>query len=230
MEGCAGFERVTQGLFDFRPVVWMDGRKRLVLCHRASGPKPMHSGRAVCGDNFPTLERTLPHAGAPGIERKLKSRLALAQQFLLLLALADIDGKREKLRGLAGFVRQCRYDLADPDRPPALVNVAVLNLNGTHFAGTQAPVAIGIAIIRMNEGTEMHTAQLVFGIADEGAESRIALLEPSVPIRHGNAGQGMLIEIAKSRLAPAQQFVLPLALADIDGEHENLRSLAGFVR
>src|SRR6266436_10056299 len=229
MEGCAGFERIAQGLFDFRPVLRIDGRKRLVLCHWASGRKPMHRERAVRGDNFPALERALPHAGAPGIERQLKSRLALPQQFLLLLALADIDGKREKLRGLAGFVRQRRYDFTDPDRPPALVNVAVLNLNGAHFAGAQAPVTIGIAIIGMNECTEVHAAQLIFGIADESAESGVALLEPPIPIRYGNPGQGMFVEIAKSRLALPQQFVLPLALADIDGEHENLRSLAGFV-
>src|SRR5258705_427168 len=218
MEGCAGFERVTQGLFDFRPVVWMDGRKRLVLCHRASGPKPMHSGRAVCGDNFPTLERTLPHAGAPGIERKLKSRLALAQQFLLLLALADIDGKREKLRGLAGFVRQCRYDLADPDRPPALVNVSVLNLDGVHVAVTQAAIFVNVVIpiIAMNEGSEMHTAQLVFRIADEGAESGVALLEPPVPIRESNDGEGMFVEIAKSRFALVHSILGRLAVGDVE--------------
>src|SRR5258708_466892 len=212
MEGWAGCERVMQGVFDVRAVVRMDGCKRLVLCHWGSGRKHVHRKRAVGGDNFPALERTLPHAGATGIERKLKSRLALAQQFLLLLALADIDGKREKLRGLAGFVRQRRYDLADPDRLAVLVNVSVLNLNGAHFAGAQAPVTIGIAIIGMNEYAEVHTAQLVFGIADDGAESRVALLEPSVPIRHGNAGQGMLIEIAKSRLAPAQSILDPLAI------------------
>src|SRR5712691_12344101 len=80
-----------------------------------------------------------------------KSRLAPMQQFLLPFALGDIDGKREKLRGLAGFVRQCRYDLADPDRLAVLVNVSVLNLNGAHFAGAQAPVTIGIAVVGMNE-------------------------------------------------------------------------------
>src|SRR5260370_833828 len=185
MERCAGFERVTQGLLDFRPVVRMDGRKRLVLRHWGPGRKPMHGERAVRGDKFPTLERALPHAGAPGIERKLKSRLALAQQFLFLLALADIDGKREKLRGLAGFVRQCRYNLADPDRPPALVNVSVLNLDGVGVAVAQAAIFVNVvvAIFVMNEGTEMHTAQLVFGIADEGAESGVTSLEPPVPIR-----------------------------------------------
>src|SRR5260370_23717562 len=217
MERCAGFQRVTQGLFDFRPVVRMDGRKRLVLRHWGPGRKPMHGERAVRGDNSPTLERALPHAGATGIERKLKSRLALAQQFLLLLALADIDGKREKLRGLAGFVRQCRYDFTDPDRTAALVNVPVLNFDGVHFAGAQAPVTIGIAVIGMNERTEMHTVQLVFGIADEGAESGVALLEPPIPIRYGNPGQGMFVEIAKSRLALPQHFLFPLALADIVG-------------
>src|SRR5260370_1006099 len=103
MERCAGFQRVTQGLFDFRPVVRMDGGKRLVLRHWGPGRKPMHGERAVGGDKLPTLERALPHAGAPGIERKLKSRLALPQQFLLLLALADIDGEHENLRSLAGF-------------------------------------------------------------------------------------------------------------------------------
>ncbi len=108
------------------------------------------------------------------------------------------------------------------------MNVPVLNFDGVHFAGAQAPVTIGIAVIGMNERTEMHTVQLVFGIADEGAESGVALLEPPIPIRYGNPGQGMFVEIAKSRLALPQQFVLPLALADIDGEHENLRSLAGF--
>src|SRR5260370_1100294 len=177
MERCAGFERVMQGLFDFRPVVRMDGCKRLVLCHWGSGRKPVHRKRAVGGDNFPALERTLPHAGATGIERKLKSRLALAQQFLLLLALADIDGKREKLRGLAGFVRQRRYHLADPNRLAALASGSVVNVNGAHFAGAQASGTIGIAITGMNEYDEVHTAQLVLVVADDGAESRVALLE-----------------------------------------------------
>src|SRR5216684_4693745 len=188
MERCAGFERVTQGLFDFRPVVRMDGGKRVLLGHWPSGQQPVQGQCAIRGDDFLALKRTLPHAGAPGIERELKSRLALPQQFLLLLALADVDGKGEKLRGLAGFVRQCRYDLADPDRPAVLVNVSVLNLDSTHFAGAQAPVTIGIAIIGMNEFTEVHTAQLVFGIADESAESGVALLESSIPIRYGNPG------------------------------------------
>src|SRR5258708_23040819 len=190
MEGWAGCERVMQGVFDVRAVVRMDGCKRLVLCHWGSGRKHVHRKRAVGGDNFPALERTLPHAGATGIERKLKSRLALAQQFLLLLALADIDGKREKLRGLAGFVRQCRYDLADPDRLAVLVNEPVLKLDGAHFASAQAAnlVNIVIAIIGMKEYAQMLAAQLAFGITDEGAESRVALLEPPVPIRQGDAG------------------------------------------
>src|SRR5258706_98146 len=112
-----------------------------------------------------------------------KSRLAPVQQFLLPFALADIDGKRENLGGFAGFVRQCRYNLTDPDRLAVLVNVSVLNLNRVHFAGAQAPSTIRVEIIGMNEGSEMHAAQLVFGIADEGAESGVALLEPPVPIR-----------------------------------------------
>src|SRR6266446_3211244 len=177
MEGCAGFERIAQGLFDFRPVLRIDGRKRLVLCHWASGRKPMHRERAVRGDNFPALERALPHAGAPGIERQLKSRLALPQQFLLLLALADINGKREKLRGLAGFVGQRRYDLADPDRLAVLVNEPVLKLDGGHFAPAQAAnlVDIVIAIIGMKEYAQMLAAQLAFGITDEGAAIPLAV-------------------------------------------------------
>ncbi len=65
------------------------------------------------------------------------------------------------------------------------MNVSVLDLDGVHFAVTQAAIFVNVVIpiIGMNEGTEMHTAQLVFGIADEGAESGVALLEPPVPIR-----------------------------------------------
>src|SRR6266849_1939459 len=226
MERCAGFERVTQGLFDFRPVVRMDVGKRVLLGHWPSGQQPVQGQCAIRGDDFLALKRTLPHAGAPGIERELKSRLALPQQFLLLLALADINGKREKLRGLAGFVGQRRYDLADPDRLAVLVNEPVLKLDGGHFASAQAAnlVNIVIAIIGMKEYAQMLAAQLAFGITDEGAESRVALLELPVPIRQGNAGQGILVEIAKSRLAPMQQFLLPFALGDIDGKRKKLRA------
>src|SRR6266849_1704886 len=114
-----------------------------------------------------------------------KSRLAPPQQFVLPLALADIQSEHENLGWLAGFVGYGRHDLTDPDRLPVLVNVSALNLDGVHFAVTQAAISVNIVIpiIGMNEGTEMHTAQLVFGIADEGAESGVALLEPPVPIR-----------------------------------------------
>src|SRR5215467_9811023 len=97
------------------------------------------------------------------------------------------------------------------------MNVPAFNLDGVRLSADEAPTAVNIviAIVGMNERTEMHSAQLVFGIAEEGAESRVALLEPPTAIRYGNAGEGVLIEIAKSRLAVVQSTLGPLAVGYI---------------